>query len=56
MTAQAHHDRPGSDVPWFLVLVVAFVLVFGAAWALSVFFERRQRGGSHGPQSRENSR
>jgi hypothetical protein len=29
-------------VPWVLLLIAA-VVVFAAAWALTVFFERRQK-------------
>jgi drug/metabolite transporter (DMT)-like permease len=42
MTAQASHPKPGSEVPWVLLLIAA-VVVFAAAWALTVFFERRQK-------------
>jgi drug/metabolite transporter (DMT)-like permease len=42
MTAQASHPKPGSEVPWVLLLVGA-VAVFAAAWVLTVFFERRQK-------------
>ena len=43
LRAHASHPQPGSEVPWLLFLV-AGVLVFAAAWGLTVFFERRQRG------------
>ncbi len=42
MSAQASHPKPGSEVPWVLLLVGA-VAVFAAAWVLTVFFERRQK-------------
>jgi len=41
-TARASHPKPGSEVPWVLLLVAA-VVVFAAAWVLTVFFERRSR-------------
>lgn len=55
MTAQASHPKPGSEVPWALLLV-AGVVIFAAAWALTVYFERRQKGRSTAPDSRESSR
>ena len=55
MTAQASHPKPGSEVPWILLLV-AGVLIFAAAWVLTVYFERRQKGRSTAPPSRESSR
>lgn len=55
MTAQASHPKPGSEVPWVLLLV-AGVVIFAAAWALTVYFERRQKGRSTAPDSRESSR
>jgi drug/metabolite transporter (DMT)-like permease len=55
MSAQASHPKPGSEVPWVLLLV-AGVLIFAAAWALTVYFERRQKGRSTAPESRENPR
>jgi hypothetical protein len=42
MRAQASHPKPGSEVPWVLLLA-AGLLIFAAAWALTVFFERRQK-------------
>jgi len=55
VTAQANHPGPGSDVPW-VGLLVALVLLLAAAWWLTVFFERRQKGRSEAPGSRESSR
>jgi hypothetical protein len=42
MSAQASHPKPGSEVPWVLLLA-AGLLIFAAAWVLTVFFERRQK-------------
>ena len=42
LAAHAAHPKPGSDVPWMLLLV-AGVLVFVAAWGLTIYFERRQK-------------
>jgi len=54
-TARASHPKPGSEVPWVLLLVAA-VVVFAAAWVLTVFFERRQKQRSHTRESHERSR
>jgi hypothetical protein len=43
LAAEASHPKPGSDVPW-LLLIIAAVAVFVAAWVLTVYFERRQKG------------
>lgn len=55
MTAHASHPKPGSEVPWVL-LIVAGVAIFAAAWVLTVYFERRQKGRSPASESRENAR
>jgi membrane protein implicated in regulation of membrane protease activity len=52
LSAQASHPAPGSEVPWMLLLVAA-VLIFVAAWVLTVFFDRRQKRRSTTPESRE---
>lgn len=52
ITAEASHPKPGSEVPWVL-LIVAAVVVFAAAWGLTVYFERRQRARS---EPREHTR
>jgi hypothetical protein len=53
--AEASHPKPGSEVPWGL-LIVAAVAVFAAAWGLTVYFERRQKGRSNPSESREQTR
>jgi hypothetical protein len=52
MSAHAAHPKPGSEVPWMLLLA-AGVLVFAAAWGLTVFFERRHKPRAPAPGSRE---
>lgn len=55
IAAEASHPKPGSDVPWVL-LIIAAVAVFVAAWVLTVYFERRHKGRSNTSEPREQTR
>ena len=54
IAAEASHPKPGSDVPW-VWLIIAAVVVFAAAWVLTVYFERRQKTRSTVPEPREHT-
>ena len=53
IVAEAEHPKPGSEVPWTLLLVAA-VVVFAAAWLLTGYFERRQK--ARPSETREHTR